>query len=75
MVSINWLNEDNQDSFYESTIKDEEKYVKMSKKYSKQQLALAMQLLGENSYTEVEKMTGISKSTLTRYKRKYTSQH
>lgn len=45
------------------------------KKYSKQQLALAMQLLGENSYTEVEKMTGISKSTLTRYKRKDTSQH
>lgn len=40
------------------------------KKYSKQQLALAMQLLGENSYTEVEKMTGISKSTLTRNKRK-----
>ena len=45
------------------------------KKYSKQQLSLAMQLLEENSYTEVEKMTGISKSTLTRYKRKYMSQH
>lgn len=40
------------------------------KKYSKQQIDLAMQLLVTHSYTEVEKMTGISKSTLTRYKRK-----
>jgi len=40
------------------------------KKFSKQQLALAMQLLETHSYTEVEKMTGISKSTLTRHKRK-----
>ena len=40
------------------------------KKYSKQQIDLAMQLLETHSYTEVEKMTGISKSTLTRYKRK-----
>ncbi|UDM75569.1 recombinase family protein [Vagococcus fluvialis] len=40
------------------------------KKYSKQQIDLAMQLLESNSYTQVEKMTGISKSTLTRYKRK-----
>ena len=40
------------------------------RKFSKQQLALAMQLLETNSYTEVEKMTGISKSTLTRHKRK-----
>ena len=40
------------------------------RKFSKQQLALAMQLLETHSYSEVEKMTGISKSTLTRYKRK-----
>ena len=40
------------------------------KKFSKQQLALAMQLLETHSYSEVEKMTGISKSTLTRHKRK-----
>ena len=40
------------------------------KKNSKQQIDLAMQLLVTHSYTEVEKMTGISKSTLTRYKRK-----
>lgn len=39
------------------------------KKYTKKQLDLAMELLKENSYTEVEKMTGISKSTLTREKR------
>ena len=39
------------------------------KKFSKQQLALAMQLLETHSYSEVEKMTGISKSTLTRHKR------
>lgn len=39
-------------------------------KYSKQQIDLAMQLLETHSYSEVEKMTGISKSTLTRYKRK-----
>ena len=40
------------------------------RKFSKQQLALAMQLLETHSYSEVEKMTGISKSTLTRHKRK-----
>lgn len=40
------------------------------KKYSKHQIDLAMQLLETHSYTEVEKMTGISKSTLTRNKRK-----
>ena len=39
------------------------------KKFSKQQLALAMQLLETHSYSEVEKMTGISKSTLTRHRR------
>lgn len=39
-------------------------------KYTKQQIDLAMQLLETHSYSEVEKMTGISKSTLTRYKRK-----
>ncbi|MDT2777463.1 recombinase family protein [Enterococcus thailandicus] len=40
------------------------------KKFSKQQLGLAMQLLETHSYSEVEKMTGISKSTLTRHKRR-----
>ena len=40
------------------------------KKFSTQQLALAMQLLETHSYSEVEKMTGISKSTLTRHKRR-----
>lgn len=40
------------------------------KKFSQQQIDLAMRLLQEHSYTEVEKMTGISKSTLTRHKRR-----
>lgn len=40
------------------------------KKFSQHQIDLAMRLLETHSYTEVEKMTGISKSTLTRYKRK-----
>lgn len=40
------------------------------RKFSKQQLALAMQLLEAHSYSKVEKMMGISKSTLTRHKRK-----
>lgn len=40
------------------------------KKFSQQQIELAMKLLETHSYTEVEKMTGISKSTLTRHKRK-----
>lgn len=40
------------------------------KKFSQQQISLAMRLLEEHSYTEVEKMTGISKSTLTRYRTK-----
>lgn len=40
------------------------------RKFSKQQLTLAMQLLETHSYSEVEKMTGISKSTLTRHKRR-----
>lgn len=44
------------------------------KKFSTQQLALAMQLLEIHSYSEVEKMTGISKSTLTRHKRKLITQ-
>ncbi|MFL2106469.1 hypothetical protein [Desemzia sp. FAM 23988] len=30
---------------------------------------MAIRLLKDHSYTEVEKMTGISKSTLTRHKR------
>lgn len=40
------------------------------RKFSKQQLTLAMQLLEKHSYSEVEEMTGISKSTLTRHRRK-----
>lgn len=41
------------------------------KKYSKQQTAHALQLLADgNSYTQVEAMTGISKSTLIRERRK-----
>lgn len=32
MFSIDWLNEDIKESFYEGTIKDENKYNKMSKK-------------------------------------------
>jgi len=42
------------------------------KKFTKQQMSLAMELLKTYSYKEVERMTGISKSTLTRYKRKIT---
>lgn len=41
--------------------------------YSKVQLDHAMTLLEANSYTQVERMTGISKATLTRYKRKITT--
>jgi DNA invertase Pin-like site-specific DNA recombinase len=40
------------------------------KKFNQQQINLAMNLLKNHSYKEVEKMTGISKSTLTRNKRK-----
>ena len=40
------------------------------KKFNRQQINLAMNLLKDHSYKEVEKMTGISKSTLTRNKRK-----
>lgn len=39
------------------------------KKYSKQQMQHALELLGSHSYKEVEQMTGISKSTLIRAKR------
>ena len=39
------------------------------KKFNEQQINLAMNLLKNYSYKEVEKMTGISKSTLTRNKR------
>ncbi|SFS07886.1 recombinase family protein [Anaeromicropila populeti] len=44
------------------------------RKYSKEQIALALSLLNEKSYSQVEKMTGISKSTLTRAKRELDSQ-
>ena len=41
------------------------------KKFSKQQIELAMTLLDNHSHKEVEKMTGISISTLTRNKRRW----
>ncbi|WP_411954771.1 recombinase family protein [Alkalibacillus sp. S2W] len=40
------------------------------KKYQKKQIDHAMELLNEHSYKEVERLTGISKSTLIRSKRK-----
>ncbi|ARJ39880.1 resolvase [Sporosarcina ureae] len=40
------------------------------RKYAPEQMEHAMTLLETNSYTEVERLTGISKATLTRYKRK-----
>ncbi|MEI2442643.1 recombinase family protein [Priestia megaterium] len=39
-------------------------------KYSKQQISHALELLESNSYKQVEAMTGISKSTLIRAKKK-----
>lgn len=39
------------------------------KKYSRKQIAHALELLKENSYKQVEDMTGISKSTLIRAKK------
>ncbi|MDR4928270.1 recombinase family protein [Peribacillus simplex] len=41
-------------------------------KYSKKQVEHALKLLGTHSYKEVENMTGISKSTLIRAKKKAT---
>lgn len=38
--------------------------------YSRQQKEHALELLNDHSYTQVEEMTGISKSTLIRFKRK-----
>ncbi|WP_153733501.1 recombinase family protein [Sporosarcina obsidiansis] len=43
-------------------------------KYTPQQMAHAMTLLDAHSYTEVERLTGISKATLTRHKRKMKSE-
>lgn len=40
------------------------------KKFKPEQIEHAMQLLADNSFTEVERMTGISKSTLIRESRK-----
>lgn len=40
------------------------------KKYTEEQIKNAMELLNDNSYTQVSAMTGISKSTLIREKRK-----
>lgn len=39
-------------------------------KYTQQQLSHALDLLSTNSYTQVSKMTGISKSTLIREHKK-----
>ena len=44
------------------------------KKFSKRQIQHALQLLESNSYKQVENMTGISKSTLIRAKRKHNTQ-
>jgi len=44
------------------------------KKFSKKQIELALELLKTHSYKEVEQMTGISKSTLIRAKRKRDNQ-
>lgn len=44
------------------------------RKYTKEQLDHAMELLKGNSYTKVEKMTGISKSTLTRERKRRKTQ-
>ena len=43
------------------------------KKFSKSQIDLAVNLLSNHSYKQVSQMTGISKSTLQREKRKYIS--
>lgn len=40
------------------------------KEYTQTQIDMALDLLGQYSYTQVEKMTKISKSTLTREQRK-----
>ena len=40
-------------------------------KYTPQQRNHALQLLNSYSYSQVQEMTGISKSTLQRYKKKY----
>lgn len=40
------------------------------KKHKRDQLNHAMELLGDHSYTQVVELTGISKSTLIRYKKK-----
>ncbi|MDE7423236.1 MAG: hypothetical protein K2N51_06040 [Lachnospiraceae bacterium] len=39
-------------------------------KFSKEKISLALKLLETHSYSQVENMTGISKSTLGRAKRK-----
>lgn len=44
------------------------------RKYSREQINHAMKLLENHSYTKVAEMTGISKATLTRYKRKMKEQ-
>lgn len=43
-------------------------------KFSSKKMSHAMELLNDHSYTEVERMTGISKATLVRHKQKLKSQ-
>ncbi len=45
------------------------------KEYTQTQIDMALKLLKEHSYTEVEKMTKISKSTLVREKRKSSNKY
>lgn len=44
------------------------------RKYSREQINHAMKLLENHSYSQVEQMTGISKATLVRYRRKLREQ-
>ena len=44
------------------------------KKFSREQIKLALQLLAAHSYKQVEEMTGISISTLKRAKRAYIAE-
>ena len=44
-------------------------------KFSKQQIDHALELLEKHSYSQVEQMTGISKSTLVRKKRERTAKN
>ena len=45
------------------------------KKFSKKQLQHALELLNDYSYKQIEEMTGISKSTLIRAKKRFSTEH